>query len=371
MGRPPTPLGTAGEIWFDEDDSGVTARCKYRDDAGRTRWIKRRRRSKTAARNALKEAIRDIEEQAGTGPITRNTTVAALLEAWLDHHRSTPMSNGLMRAPSTIEFYEAPTKRLTDRIGKLRLFEATTAVLEQQLGDGTTAQWRADRKTLRLAFSYAVRMGAVDVNPVAETTAAPGPSVEPRALTAADVATVRARITEWQGASKFGPKRMPELGHIVDVMLGTGLRISDVLSLRWEDVDLDADPPTVAASVQKARGKRLGFVLPAFAVDALRAQHARDLPTEGWVFPTRTGTVMSRRNVATRLREALAGDESLSWVSSHNFRKTTGTLVERTYGIEAASKQLGHSGVAVTERHYVERAAVAPDTRAALDQLAR
>ena len=187
-----------------------------------------------------------------------------------------------------------------------------------------------------------------------------------------DVAAVRARIAEWQGASKFGPKRMPDLGHIVDVMLGTGLRIGDVLNLRWADVDLGADPPTVAAAVQKARGKRLTFVLPAFAADALRAQLARDLPSDdGIVFPTRTGTVQSRRNVSTRLREALAADESLSWVSSHNFRKTTGTLVERAYGIEAASKQLGHSGVAVTERHYVERAAVAPDTRAALDQLSR
>lgn len=372
MGRPPTPLGTAGEIWYDEDADGVTARCKYRDDAGRTRWIKRRRKSKTAARNALKEAIRDAEELAGTGPITRNTTVAALLTAWLDHHRTTPMPNGLMRAASTIEFYEAPAKRLTERVGKLRLFEATTAVLEQHLGEGTTAQWRADRKTLRLAFTYAVRMGAVAVNPVAETTTAPGPTMEPRALTADDVAAVRARIAEWQGASKFGPKRMPDLGHIVDVMLGTGLRIGDVLNLRWVDVDLEGDPPTVAAAVQKARGKRLTFVLPAFAADALRAQLARDLPSvDGVVFPTRTGTVQSRRNVSTRLREALAADESLSWVSSHNFRKTTGTLVERAYGIEAASKQLGHSGVAVTERHYVERAAVAPDTRAALDQLSR
>jgi hypothetical protein len=36
-----------------------------------------------------------------------------------------------------------------------------------------------------------------------------------------------------------------------------------------------------------------------------------------------------------------------------------------------ASKQLGHSGVAVTERHYIERAKVSPDTRSALDTLAR
>ncbi|MDP0399784.1 hypothetical protein [Tsukamurella strandjordii] len=39
--------------------------------------------------------------------------------------------------------------------------------------------------------------------------------------------------------------------------------------------------------------------------------------------------------------------------------------------IDRASKQLGHSGVAVTERHYIERAKVAPDNRGALDQLAR
>lgn len=379
MGRPPTPLGTAGEFFYSEvkgssdKTTAYTARCKFRDTTGRTRWVKRTRSSKTAATNALREAIRDIQPYtpSATAAITRTTTVSTLLTTWLEHHRTTPMPNGLMRAPSTIQFYEAPVARLIERLGEMRLVEATTARIEAHLGVGTTGQWRAERKALRLAFTYAVRMGAVDVNPVAETTAAPGSVKEPRALTVDEVALVRARIAGWQGSSKFGPKRMPELGHIVDVMLGTGLRISDVLNLRWADVDLAGDPPTLTAAVQKARGKLLTFILPGFVVEALRAQEARGLPSEGGlVFPTRNGTVLSRRNVATRLREAI-GDDELAWVSSHNFRKTAATLVEREYGVGAASKLLGHSGVAVTERHYIERSQVAPDARGALDQLAR
>jgi integrase len=46
-----------------------------------------------------------------------------------------------------------------------------------------------------------------------------------------------------------------------------------------------------------------------------------------------------------------------------------GTMVERELGVGAASAQLGHSGIAVTERHYIERAALAPDTSAILQRL--
>jgi integrase len=69
-----------------------------------------------------------------------------------------------------------------------------------------------------------------------------------------------------------------------------------------------------------------------------------------------------------RLAESTRDD--YGWVKPHSFRKTVGTMVERELGVGAASIQLGHSGTAVTERHYVERAVDAPDTRHILDRLA-
>lgn len=90
------------------------------------------------------------------------------------------------------------------------------------------------------------------------------------------------------------------------------------------------------------------------------------------MFPTRNGTMLGRQNVASRCRKARdAEDDTRAWVSPHDFRKTAATLIEREHGVDRAPKQLGHSGVAVTERHYIERAKAVPDNRGALDKLAR
>ena len=55
------------------------------------------------------------------------------------------------------------------------------------------------------------------------------------------------------------------------------------------------------------------------------------------------------------------------WVTWHTFRKTVATLVDRHSGTEDAAAVLGHSGTAVTSKHYVQRASVAPDASAALE----
>ncbi|WP_235189371.1 hypothetical protein [Williamsia sp. D3] len=54
------------------------------------------------------------------------------------------------------------------------------------------------------------------------------------------------------------------------------------------------------------------------------------------------------------------GDTALVPADSRDLGK------KREYGIEAAQEQLGHGSTAITEAHYIERASVARDVRAAL-----
>ena len=61
--------------------------------------------------------------------------------------------------------------------------------------------------------------------------------------------------------------------------------------------------------------------------------------------------------------------EDYEWVKPHTLRKTAGTMVAHAMGVEAAAAMLGHSSTAITERHYIERARIAPDSSAALDAL--
>lgn len=40
-----------------------------------------------------------------------------------------------------------------------------------------------------------------------------------------------------------GPKRAPDLLDVVDVLLATGARIGEVLAIRWQDIDLSSERP--------------------------------------------------------------------------------------------------------------------------------
>jgi integrase len=85
------------------------------------------------------------------------------------------------------------------------------------------------------------------------------------------------------------------------------------------------------------------------------------------VFPSSTGTLRDPHNVRRQWREA-RGD-AFAWVTPHAFRKTVATLIDRERGDHDASAQLGHSGTAVTRKHYIEKAVEAPDLTAVLNQL--
>ncbi|MCM3331397.1 hypothetical protein [Kocuria palustris] len=87
------------------------------------------------------------------------------------------------------------------------------------------------------------------------------------------------------------------------------------------------------------------------------------------MFPSSTGTLREVNNLERQWRDARKSEhlKGFEWVTWHTFRKTVATLVDRATSTEDAAAVLGHSGTAVTSRHYVQRASVAPDVSAALE----
>ena len=86
------------------------------------------------------------------------------------------------------------------------------------------------------------------------------------------------------------------------------------------------------------------------------------------MFASATGGLLDPHNVRRSLRDARG--EDFTWVSTHTMRKTVATLIDRKSSLADAAAQLGHSGTDVTANHYVQRAHVAPDLSAVLQQLA-
>lgn len=382
MGRPRLGIGTYGRITRSElEDGRWVARTRFRDFDGVTRQVKAHGRTGAKAEAALKAALTQRQHSGGGAGLTPESLVSKLLDCWMSDVRESD------RAPQTVDYYErAIEKTVRPAIGAVTIRECTTARIDAFLrAIPAVSSARDARVVLRQVFSLAARYDLVPSNPVADAYRPPASRSAPRALSVEDVHELRSRIRQWQEAQRLGPKRAHDLVEIIDVMLGTGARIGEVLALRWQDVSgLDGDgrvTVTISGTIVTATSRgcrrqdhpktKAGYrsvTVPSFTAETLRRQQGRGIPSnEGLIFPTRLGTARWPSNVRTAWRQ-VRGDD-YAWVRPHSFRKTVGTMVEREMGVGAAAAQLGHSGTAVTERHYIERALEAPDTSFILAKL--
>ena len=277
------------------------------------------------------------------------------------------------------------------QLGDLRIGELTASRANTHLKALPPSVAASLRVTLVGMYALAGRFDVVKHNPIwATKTAKPDP-ITARALTGMEFEQVRQAVKAFCAQRGPGPRRAPMLAAFVELLAATGARPGEVLALRWEDVDLLADPPTVTLSgtiidAGKVAGKVAGkplhrqdvrkldapahtAALPEFGVRALADLYAITGP-DGTVLKNRDGGLLSLSNIRSSLREALASHEHLAWVTPRSFRKTAATVVRDGLGVEAAQRQLSHKQLATTEQHYVQRVTAGPDTRAVLDKWA-
>lgn len=339
------------------------------------------RKSAEDARRTLKRRIA-AELAAGepTGVIGRGTTLSGLFDAWI---AAKTVEDAI--GERTVTLYTDTWRLYGDQqLGALRIGELTTSRADAYLKTLPASAARNLRVVLSGMFSMAVRFDVIAANPIRETKLAKTERKPVRALTAIEFEQVRQAVKVFCDYRGPGPRRGRMLPAFVELLAATGARPSEVLAIRWQDVDLLADPPTVTVcgTVQdagriagrplhrqdwrKGHAPPLTVTLPEFAVKVLTDLYGVTGP-DGTVLKNRDGGLMSLSNIRSSLREALAGHEHLRWVTPHSFRRTTATVVRDGLGVEAAQRQLGHSQLATTESHYVQRATTGPDTRAVLE----
>ncbi|TVR22348.1 MAG: site-specific integrase [Ilumatobacter sp.] len=365
------------------DDHGNEARRQVRRNVtGKT---------KTEVLTRLREAQQLAD--AGIRAPTITLTVGAMLEQWLDDilpGTVSPVTEGQYR--DVVRLY------ITPRIGRIRVKQLAPSDVTRMLRDMETPtatrpngysanSRRLARSILRRALRWAQTEGLVTRN--VASLASPVRVEQPEGRT----------MTPEQARIFLEHIRGDRLEAMYVVALSLGLRVSELLALGWDDIDLD--PPdgrspslTIRRGLKRIKGtglvidgvktrtSRRTVHLPVVTADQLRAHRHRqaleraEYPGQ-WpdtplgvdlVFRTVRGTALDPSNVwhhlsnLTRHAGAQYLDDARTQIKPgtglghwhpHELRHSAASLLlAQGVPLKVVSDLLGHSGIGVTANIY-------------------
>jgi integrase len=212
-------------------------------------------------------------------------------------------------------------------------------------------------KPLNGTMNFAVRHELASTNPVSVLTADERPTVTRREFRDLGPTGIDNLLA---AASKA------EYSALIRTAVYTGLRLGELLGLKWEDVDFDEAVIHVrqqwaregALTEPKTSAALRRVVIAPDLVRFLREHKARSpFSTErDFVFASRKGTPLGHRNVCrafTRIVKA-AGLNDEPKLTFHGLRHIYASMmIERGISSTVLAEQMGHTSSTVTEQRYV------------------
>jgi integrase len=148
---------------------------------------------------------------------------------------------------------------------------------------------------------------------------------------------------------------------LVWLLVLTGLRIGELLALRWRDVDLEAGLLRVSRTLYeghfdepKTRSSNRTVPLSTKGVRILSSMKPRALELDALVFSTKRGTPLARRNLTNRQLIPTCDRLKIPRIGWHSLRHSNATLLDAV-GTPLGTVQslLGHSSPEITRGIYL------------------
>jgi integrase len=140
----------------------------------------------------------------------------------------------------------------------------------------------------------------------------------------------------------------------------TGLRVGEILGLRWRDVDFSSGEIRVEQAcyrgligTPKTKNSRRTLPMPESLKDELKRLREKAASGEHLVFQTRNGTPFSDTNLLHQHLKPVGRKLGMPWLNWHTLRRTHATLFQQAGGtLREAQAQLGHSKMSTTLEIY-------------------
>jgi integrase/recombinase XerD len=268
-----------------------------------------------------------------------------LIEA---HLRILRLEKGL--AEHTIESYRRDLTQFAESLGRdgAALMSATNDEVRGFLGGG---EWRPStraRKTaaIRSFYRRAILDGLLSSDPTRTLVGARLESRLPRVLTVGEVE--RMLVGPEGGATGLRDRAL------LETLYGAGLRASEAISLRLQDVDLEVGFVRTVGKGEKERVVPLGRK----AVEALRAYNERGRRLLGGagtvkapeLFLNNRGRRLSRQGLHLIIKKYARMAGLSEDVSAHTLRHSFAThLLEGGADLRAVQEMLGHADLSTTQ----------------------
>lgn len=264
---------------------------------------------------------------------TRASTDAELVASWL-----AGMHSEITRAK-----FAATANRFLAILAQRGLTLRTATVEDvreaiEALGDGKAASSKAQyAQRAKSLLSYAHRLGYVLFNAGAAVRVKGGNS---------DRAKRIASETEVALLIRAAPTKRDRL--LIEVGYAGGLRVSELVALRWSDV-LPRDNDRVQLSIIGKGDKLRHVLLPAIVSRSLLGSRG-DAPADAAVFPSRKGGMPLDPRQVNRMMKAAAKKAGINPdVSAHWLRHSHAShSLKRGADVVEVKETLGHANIATT-----------------------
>lgn len=286
------------------------------------------------------EAIRALDSyNAQSTPAARlKCTFADAYQKWKAQPKFAKLSSDMVKGYELAYKKAAP---LYDRQMRELKTEDYQQIIDQMVEQGLSrSSCEKERTLFSQLCEWAMAQDIINKNYASLLQLPASSGKAERTLTAEEIE----RISSYQNDPKWS-----QTAQIAMVLLYTGMRIDELLSMRREDVHLKERYMQGGEKTETGKNRIIPILDPIYKTVAIWM-----LTSDcEWLIPSKSGTKLDKRNVATKFR-ALMQQCQIEGVHPHTLRHTASSKMVEC-GLEKTAVQaiLGHKNFSTTANKYV------------------